>query len=104
MHEHRLRTTGIGVTGKITVRVGLVRQGSLLSPYLFYMILDVMGRGIKEQPPCCFLFAVDIVLCSTRIEHVERKLEEWRRAMEERVLKISRKKTEYIGCNEHQYA
>ena len=50
------------------------------------------------------LFANDIVLCRTRIGHVERKLEEWRRAMEERGLKISRRKTEYLGCNEHQYA
>ena len=46
--------TSIGVAGKITVRVGL-HQGSSLSPYLFDMLLDVMGRGIKEQPPgiCC---------------------------------------------------
>ena len=46
--------TSIGLTGHITVRVGLHR-GSSLSPYLFDMILDVMGRGIKEQPPgvCC---------------------------------------------------
>ena len=42
--------TIIGVTGKITVRVGL-HQGFSLSPYLFDMILDVMGRGIKHQPP-----------------------------------------------------
>ena len=85
--------TSIGVTGKITVRVGL-HQGSSLSPYLFDMILDVMRRGIKEQPPWCMVFADDIVLCSTRREHVERKLEEWRSAMEERGLKISRKNTE----------
>ena len=81
--------TRIGLTGKITVRVGL-HQGSL-SSYLFDMILDVMGRGIKEQPPWCMLFADDIVLCSTRRDHVERKLEEWRTAMEERGLKISRR-------------
>ena len=95
--------TSIELTGHITVRVGL-HQGSSLSPYLFDMILDVMGRGIKEQPPWCMLFADDIVLCSTRRDHVERKLEEWRTAMEERGLKISRRKTEYLGCNEHQDA
>ena len=51
------------------------------------------------------LFADDIVLCSTRRDHVEWKLEEWRRAItDERGLKISRRKTEYLGCNEHQDA
>ena len=51
-----------------------------------------------------YAFADDIVLCSTRGEHVQRKIEEWRRALEERGLKIGRKKTKYLGCNEHQYA
>ena len=72
--------TSIGITGNITVRVGL-HQGSSLSPYLFDMILHVMGRGIKEQPPPPLVYAVCrryIVLCSTRIEHVERKLEQWK--------------------------
>ena len=81
-----------GLTGKITVRVGR-QQGSSLSPYLFDMILDVMMRGIKEQPHWCMLFADDIVLCSTRKDHEERKLEERRRAMEEGGLKISIRKT-----------
>ena len=68
------------------------------------MILDVIGRDIREQPSYCMLFTDDIVLCSTRREHVQRKLDEWRRAMEERGLEISRKKTAYVGCNEHQDA
>ena len=84
--------TSIGVTGKITVRVGL-HQGSSLRPYLFVMILDVMGRSLKEQPPgVCY--SQTIVLCISRRDHVERKLEEWRRSTEERGLKDSRRKTE----------
>ena len=79
--------TSVGVTGKITVRVGL-------SPYLIDMILDVMARGTKEQHPFCMLFADDKVLCSTRREQGTWKLEEWITAMEERGLKISRKNTE----------
>ena len=50
----------IGLTGKITVRVGL-HQGSSLSIYLFDIILDVMGRSTKEQPRgvCC----LQTILC-----------------------------------------
>ena len=56
--------TSIGLTGKITVRVGL-HQGSSLSPYLFDMILDVMGRGINEQPPGVCL---QTILCCAVLE------------------------------------
>ena len=42
------------------------------------------------------LYDDDIVLCSTRREEVENKLEEWRRAMEYRGLEISRKKPVYL--------
>ena len=91
--------SSVGLTSTITVRVGL-HQGSSLSPYLFDLVMDVLGRGIKEQPPWSMLFADDIVLCSTRREEVERNLEEWRKAIEERGLKISRKRTKYWSSSE----
>lgn len=93
--------SSVGLTDKFLVRVGL-HQGSSLSPYLFNLIMDVLAQGVRDQSPWCMLFADDIVLCSTRREEVERKLEEWRGAMEDRGLKISRKKTEYLRFSEDQ--
>ena len=72
--------SSVGLTDMIPVGVGL-HQGSSLSPYLFAMIMDVLARGIKDISPWCMLYADDIVLCGTRSEVVEKKLEEWRRAM-----------------------
>ena len=43
--------------------------------------------------------ADDIVLCGTRSQEVGKKLEEWRRAMADRELKINRKKTVYLRFN-----
>ena len=82
-HNVEARTkveSSVWLTSTITVRVGL-HQGTSLSPHLFDYVMDVLGRGTKEQPPLCMLFADDIVLCSTRREEVERKLEEWRKAI-----------------------
>ena len=94
----RTRVKSVGITDIIPVGVGL-HQGSSLSPYLFAMIMDVLARGIKDLSPWCMLYADDIVLCGTRSEVVEKKLEERRRAMEDRGLKINRTKTVYLRFN-----
>ena len=67
-HEYSVNTR-VGVAGKITDGVG-VHQGLYLSPHLFDMILNVMALCIKQQPNWCTLFADDILLCSTRREHI----------------------------------
>ena len=66
-----------------------LHQGSSLIPYLFAMIMDVSAWRIKDLSLWCMLYADDIVLCGTRKEEVENKLEEGRRAMEDRGLKIN---------------
>ena len=90
--------SSVGLTDMIPVGV-VLHQGSSLSPYLISMIMDVLARGIKDISPWCMLYADDIVLWGTRSEVVEKKLEEWRRAMEDRGLKINRKKTVYLRFN-----
>ena len=67
--------SSLGITDMIPVGVGL-HQGSSLSPYLFAMIMDVLAHGINDLSPWCMLYADDIVLCGTRSEVVENKLEE----------------------------
>ena len=74
--------SSVGLTDKIPVGVWL-HQGSSLSPYLFAMIMDVMAHGIKDLSPWCMLYADDILLCGTRREVVEKKLEYERQRAED---------------------
>jgi hypothetical protein len=83
--------TSEGVTEKFTVKFGL-HQGSALSPYLFVLIMDVLGQDKIQPSPWNLIFADDILLIDNTREGVEEQLERWRRVMEERGLKISRKK------------
>ena len=64
--------------------------------------MEVVSQGIRDPSPWCMLFADDMMICSTDRELVEAKLEQWRKALEDRGLRISRKKTEYLRFNEDQ--
>ena len=85
----------VGTTKKFKVRVGL-HQGSALSPYVFDIVMDVITSEVREEVPWCAMFADDIVLVDLTREGVQRKLERWREKLEDRGLKISRTKTEYM--------
>ncbi|XP_066956334.1 uncharacterized protein [Macrobrachium rosenbergii] len=64
--------------------------------------MDVLSQGIRDQSSWCMLFADDIVLWSTHRGVLESKLEQWRKVLKDRGLKISRKKTEHLSFNEDQ--
>ncbi|WMV56372.1 hypothetical protein MTR67_049757 [Solanum verrucosum] len=68
------------------VEMGL-HQGSVLSPFLFALVMDELTRSIQEKVPWCMLFADDIVLIDETRDRVNARLEVWRRT-----------KTEYLGC------
>ncbi|MEL7196585.1 MAG: reverse transcriptase family protein, partial [Bacteroidota bacterium] len=90
--------SSVGETGGFEVEVGL-HQGSALSPFLFNIVMDVMTRDVREPVPWCILYADDIALCAETREDLEEKVERWRAALEERGMRISRSKTEYMCAN-----
>ena len=90
----RVRSS-VGVTEGFEVRVGL-HQGSALSPFLFNIVMDVITEEVREAVPWSILFADDIALSAESREDLETKLERWRTALEDRGMRISRSKTEYM--------
>ena len=93
----RVRSS-VGETDGFEVKVGL-HQGSALSPFIFNIVMDVMTMTVREAVPWSILYADDIVLCAERREDLEVNLERWRTALEERGLRISRSKTEYMSTS-----
>ena len=53
--------TSIGDTKSFPIDIGL-HQGSVLSLFLFTIVLDELIREIQDKVPWCMLFADDIVL------------------------------------------
>ena len=86
-----------GMGDRFTVKVGL-HQGSALSPLLFIMLMDVISKKVKMDPPYGMLFADDIVLCNNTMEGLMESLDKWSEALEQRGLKVSRQKTQYMKC------
>ncbi|KAL3368566.1 hypothetical protein AABB24_009429, partial [Solanum stoloniferum] len=92
----RVRTVG-GDSEHFPVEMGL-HQGSVLSPFLFALVMDELTRSIQENVPWCMLFADDIVLIDETRDRVNARLEVWRQTLESKGFRLSRTKTEYLGC------
>ena len=93
--------SSVGTTEKFKVKVGL-HQGSALSPYVFDILMDVITLEVREEVPWSAMFADDIILVDLTREGVQLKLERWREKLEDRGLKISRTKTEYMWTGEEE--
>nr|GEV53796.1 DEP domain-containing protein [Tanacetum cinerariifolium] len=80
------------------VEVGL-HQGSSISPYLFALILDELSRRIQGNIPWSMVFVDDIMLVAKSANALNMRLESWRKALEDKGLRVSRDKTEYLRCD-----
>ena len=73
-----------------------LHQGLALSPLLFITVMDAISQEVGRGPPHAMLFADDLVLCESTREQVEEQLELWRKAIENKGLRVSRSKIEYL--------
>ena len=74
------------------VQVG-VHQGSVLSPLLFAISMDIILENAKEGLMNEILYADHLVLMSESIENLKEKFLKWKEAFESKGLKVNLKKT-----------
>ena len=105
MYE-RARTvvrTKDGNSAEFEVKVGL-HQGSVLSPLLFIIVMEVLSQNVKEGLPWELLYADDLVLIAESIDELREKMKAWKECMESKGLKVNIAKTKVmesgVGCGE----
>ena len=59
--------------------------------------VDVLTEDVRMDVPGSMMFADDIVLCGDDETDMTQYLETWRRALEDRGMRISRPKTQFIN-------
>ena len=78
--------TAVSVDGKLSdsffVQVG-VHQGSVLSPLLFIVVMDVLTECVRDGSLMELLYADDLVLCGESVEEAMKKYGRWKKALEE---------------------
>ena len=79
------------------VTVG-VHQGSILSPLLFAIVINVVTENAKEGLIKEVLYADDLVLMSEMMEGLKERFLKWRSALENKVLKVNLEKTKVMMC------
>ena len=75
---------------------GALHQGLALSTFLCAIIMDKLTKDLRKEVPWYMMFADDIVQSRQNHRELKEDLKIWRNALEERGLKGSRNKTEYL--------
>ena len=88
----------VGTTESFKVKIRL-NHGSVLSPFLFAVLMDKLMDKVRREPQRTMLLADDIVICEENRKEVEQGLESWSYALERREIKESRSKNEYLCIN-----
>ena len=72
------------LSGEFEVKVGM-RQGSVLSPFLFALVVDVVTEFARESALSVLLYADEIVIMSETIMGLRDKVVKWKEALRAKV-------------------
>ena len=76
--------------------VGVVHQGSVLSPLLFILVLEALSREFRTGVPWELLYADDLIIIADSHEECVSRLKEWKAAMEAKGLHVNMPKTKML--------
>ena len=86
---------GSAYSEEIEVKVG-VHQGSVLSPPLFAIVVDVITENARRGVVNELLYANDLVLMSETMEDLKIRFWNWKDALESEGLKVNTRKTKLM--------
>ena len=81
------------------VKVG-VHQGSVLSPFLFAIVMDVVCGGVMKGLLFEILYADDLILMADSMAELQDKFDNWKKAIERKGMKVNMGKTKVMVCGE----
>ena len=89
-----------GLSREFEIGVGL-HQGSVLSPLLFAVIIDVLSEHLRAENLWELLFADDLAIMADSEEQLQERLSKWQECLEKYGLKMNAKKTETMVCSKN---
>ena len=86
---------GSAYSEEFEVKVG-VHQGSVLSPLLFAIVVDVITENARRGVVNELLYADDLVIMSKDMEDLKERFWNWKDALESKGLKVNTRKTKLM--------
>ena len=77
------------------VKVG-VHQGSVILPFVFPMVIDVITEAARNKSMIEVLYADYLVLMSDNIEDLRSKFDRWKDSLVKKEMKINTRKTKLM--------
>ena len=81
----------VSVDGELSssFSVKVVDQGSVLSPLLLIMVMDVLAENVRDGSLMELLYADDLVFCEESLNEVMDKYGRWKNVVEGKGLKVN---------------